>query len=1484
MRVFWLVLALLVPTLLWPTLLAAQQDDKGYLTRLLQDSLSSAGRQVQIEGFQGALSSRASLTSLTIADDQGIWLTLHGVTLDWSRAALLRGRLEVTALTADAILLDRLPQRDTAAIPATQAQGFSLPDLPVSVSIGKIRATRVDLGATVLGRAVALSLDGALQLGNGEGAATLAVRRIDGALGALTFAGTYASASRQLALDLSLNEGASGIAAMVLGISGQPPVALTLRGSGDIDDFQAQVTLQTDGADRLAGTVRRTTGAVGTTDTSRFSADLAGDIAPLFAPAYRDFFGTNIHLAADAARLADGGFDLRRFTLEAAAVSLGGRLRLAASGLPDLADITGRIAPPDGVPVVLPLPGAVTEVTGATVALQFDAVQGPDWQGSIGLSGLHRPGFDTGLMVLSGKGRLSHADAGVTPALTARFSFLATGIGFADPGLAAAVGSSLTGEAELNWQRGQALAVPHISLAGDGYGVTASGTIATPGVDLQVAGSATAQIADLSRLSLLARRELAGAVSADLSGSAQIVSGAFDLTADLAGQDIALDQPQFDSLLQGQSQITLSAARSEAGTILRQLDVSAGGARITASGNASPTADRLAAQLVFADLSALGPPFGGALTADLALSGAGPLSPQTVSLNGTATDLTTGIAPLDRLIAGASTVALDGTSDGLALSISALSISAAKAGVTASGVVSPEVSRLAAQIALPDLSALVPRFGGALEAAADVTLQGPDWQLLLQGTGQDLSIGMPMADRLLTGQSTLSLAARPQGSGVAITGASLATPPLALTGAGHYEPGITTFAADVQRLDLAALQTMVGGILSGRVSLAEGPKGLAVDAAASGRSLTMGLPLIDPLLAGGNALTLRGMVDAQGGLEIDAATLSGDEVAASVKGRVKPGESHLVAEVALASLAPLGPGWHGSASAAGSYREQDGERLFDLSGSGNGVGNGLAPVDRLLAGETRFAFAGSESAGVLALDRATLSNPRLSAEATGTLASGDRKLALTARIADVAVLAPGFSGALSLEGALGDQGGPFQLDLTAAAGAALSARISGTVARDVGSVALALAGQAEAGLVNGFITPRSVQGRVGFDLALKGAPRLSSLTGTLRAEGLRLVTEYPGIAVAGVTGSAVLAAGQARVDLSGQAALGGQVTLRGPVALAAPFSADLALTLGGVVLRDPQLYDTSLTGGLTITGPLAGGARIAGSLDLGPTELRVPSTGLGGAIAIPEVTHLAEPADVRATRDRAGLLRSGSGRGGGVSGGGVVYGLDVIINAPRRVFIRGRGLDAELGGSVALGGSTAAIEPVGELALIRGRLDILGKRFTLDEGLARLQGRFVPFIRLVASTTSDGITSSIVVEGDALAPAISFTSSPDLPDEEILARLLFGRALTSISPFQAAQLAGAVATLAGRGGEGIIARLRQGFGFDDLDLQSDGSGTTALKLGKYIGENVYTDVTIGSDGKSTVTLNLDLSPSVTVRGALGTDGKTGLGVFFERDY
>ncbi len=118
----------------------------------------------------------------------------------------------------------------------------------------------------------------------------------------------------------------------------------------------------------------------------------------------------------------------------------------------------------------------------------------------------------------------------------------------------------------------------------------------------------------------------------------------------------------------------------------------------------------------------------------------------------------------------------------------------------------------------------------------------------------------------------------------------------------------------------------------------------------------------------------------------------------------------------------------------------------------------------------------------------------------------------------------------------------------------------------------------------------------------------------------------------------------------------------------------------------------------------------------------------------------------------------------------------------------------------------------------------------------------------------------------------------------MLSQLLFGRRLGSLSAFQAVQLASAVATLAGRGGAGIIGNLRKNFGLDDLDIRTAEDGTAQLTAGKYLSENLYSEIVVDQDGKSQINLNLDVTDNITVKGRVGADGDTGLGVFFEKDY
>jgi translocation and assembly module TamB len=426
-----------------------------------------------------------------------------------------------------------------------------------------------------------------------------------------------------------------------------------------------------------------------------------------------------------------------------------------------------------------------------------------------------------------------------------------------------------------------------------------------------------------------------------------------------------------------------------------------------------------------------------------------------------------------------------------------------------------------------------------------------------------------------------------------------------------------------------------------------------------------------------------------------------------------------------------------------------------------------------------------------------------------------------------------------------------------------------------------ITGTAQAALANPFIKPSNVSGPLRFNLRLNGPFALRSLAGTVALVNGRVAAPVLGLALQGVEAQATLASGTATVTADAAVAAGGSIGLRGTIGLTPPFPGDLTVTPREMVLRNPDLFETRINGSIRVAGPLTGGARISGSVTLPETEIRVPSTDITAAGAIPDIVHRNESAAVRATQERAGLLDREARARQGLSR---PYGLDLTINAPNRVFIRGRGVDAELGGALRLGGTTDNVVPSGGIDLIRGRLDILGRRLELTEASIRLEGSLDPRLRVVATNSSNGVTSSVILDGSISEPVISFVSSPQLPEEEVLAHLLFGRQLTSLSPLQAAQLANAVATLAGRGGDGIIGKLRRNFGLDDFDLVSDDKGGTSLRLGRYVAKNIYTEVIVGTEGTSQLNLNLDIRPGVTVRGSADSDGDTGIGIFVEKDY
>ena len=542
---------------------------------------------------------------------------------------------------------------------------------------------------------------------------------------------------------------------------------------------------------------------------------------------------------------------------------------------------------------------------------------------------------------------------------------------------------------------------------------------------------------------------------------------------------------------------------------------------------------------------------------------------------------------------------------------------------------------------------------------------------------------------------------------------------------------------------------------------------------------------------------------------------------------------------------------------------------------------GPAALDPLLAGATRIETLVTRQNGKLGVQQLTLQNPNLTGRASGDLNVG---FDVDVTLRDVAVLAGGTTGPLNVSGRIVPQGQAWQLNLSGDGPGGSDARLDGTVVPGAGGTTgnLRVLGTLPLGLANPYIAPRRLAGTGVFDLAVNGPITLANATGALRISDATLSAPTAQFSLNKIAGDIALAAGRATVAVRANAAQGGELVATGGISLDGSPNADVRLELDQVQLRKDDLLKTSASGTIVFRGPLSGGAALTGTIRLGVTDIVVAPTGITALGAIPDIRHINSSATAAQTRERAGIRGAAANNTG--DGSGPSYPVDLRIEAPGRVFVRGRGLDAELGGTLRLVGTTQALTPQGRFDLIRGRLDILTQRFQLTEGSAQLIGNFDPFLRLSATTQKDGTTVSVIVQGSASAPEVRFASTPELPEDEVLALLIFGRALSKLSPFQALELASAVATLAGVGGVGVLQKLRQNFGLDDLDLTSDENGETAVRAGKYISENVYTDVTVGSKGKAKVKLNIDLSPNVTGRGSFSSDGETGLGIFFEKDY
>ncbi|MEM9870508.1 MAG: translocation/assembly module TamB domain-containing protein [Pseudomonadota bacterium] len=1355
-------LALIGALLLWPALAVGQSAQ---IEALLERQLSGDGRIIEIDGFSGALSSQAQMAQLRISDDAGLWLQLDNVVLDWDRSALLRGRLDVRALTAERLQVLRAPQSEPSA-PSTQASGFRIPDLPIAIRVDRFALELVEIGAPLLGTAVTARLEAEAALDDTGVSVKLLAERLDTQAGQVQLDLSFARADEVLGVTARINEPPGGVLAEALDLPGRPAVALNILGSGPLDAFEADIALATDGSERLAGAVSIEADGGG----RRFGADLAGDIRPLLQPDTQAFFGADTRVAVSGLAAADGALDLQTLTVRTAQLQADGSARLDADRAPQQLDLDLLVQGQGPVR----LPGSDVALGRADLNLTFDAAEGPDWRVTGNVAALDAGDIVADAVTLDATGEINPGTA--TP-FSGAVRLEAEGVDAPpDPALAAVIGPRLRLQTDVAAAADGAISLRALTL--ETPHATARGLVDVTPTDgrVQVAVDVAADVPALAPFSEIAGLPLEGTVTANVTAEAELPGGAIAVTLEGQSQRLDIGQPVIAPLISPDTQLAFAIRRDDQGTRIERLTLENREVSLQGTGSADEADGALSLTASLRDAALIDDRLPG--PADITATLSDLQETQAVTA-----DLSTGFGlalEVDGTLGGAApAIRFDGTLAEVARFVPVLEASLGLRG------------RLDLAGPHPVLgAALVAEPGIALDVAG--TVSGPDAALRFDARLDDLG----------------AFAAPLQGPARATGELDISGPTLPVTATLEATPGIEAQIA--------------GPLISDSAPL-------AIDATMAD---------LGPLVAAlpGPATVQANLRDLNGLLQVDARLTATPGIAATVQGQPLGDASALDVTVNVANLRPFVPQLPGPAAVRAQLRD----------------------------------LAGAQEVN------ATLTATSLRTTVSGSL---DSQMDVQARLDSLQRFAPGLSGGANLTAALRDLRAAPSVNVALRTDTGASADVAGRVGLGTDPSDLRITAALPLGIASGFVGNRSISGDAGVNLQLSGPLALSSVSGQVQVQNARLFDPGTGFTVSGLAATANLRG--ARADLQAQGtANGGTLNITGGVGLTAPFATDVQVQANDLIYALDGLLQTRVGAALAITGPATQRIAISGQVDLFDTEVRVPDTGLGGATPIPEIRHEGASGAVRQTRQRAGLVQQGGGAGGG---GGPLIPLDIQITAGDPIFVRGRGLDAEFDGALQIRGTARAPEPVGQFLLQRGRLDFLGRRLDLTEGVIVAAGSAIPRLRVVAETILDDLTARITVEGPANAPDVTISATPDLPQDEVLARLLFGRSIDTLSPFQVARLVASVRTLAG-GGSGLVEATRQRLNFDNLDIRTDETGATELAIGQRLSEDVYSEVELDSKGDVQLNLNLDVGANTRLRGSVTNTGETGVGIFWERDY
>jgi translocation and assembly module TamB len=1452
--------------------LAQTRPGKLWLAEIIGRALSDASDHVTLTQLTGFVPFNMAVEQIIVADANGPRLVIADAELVVTPAPLLRGRLAIRRLAAREIRVDRPGQggEDDLAL---------LLHPPLPVSLERLQVERLILGRELIGEPITLTLIASGAVGDGRAAADIDARRSDGVPGEARLHVALAGAPLSLALAGEIAEPTGRVLAGLLGQPDPLPVTLTLKGDGPLSDWRGSLAA-TAGSDAALHADFQLQGE----DTRHFTATGSARPGSLVPPPLRSVTGQTDFSAALS--VGDGATILDDFALTAAAGSLSARGRLDRAGdgisgkavlkLPDLAvlppllgrDLAGATTVDLTLSGKLAAPRVHVALTGEPLDLGGD-----------------RARKVTAEIEVRGRGNLLDNATPVDITGSGEIDDLALATQPLPTGLGDRIAWRLAGQLDRAANR---LTLTELAVTSGASALDAHGTADRDGAS----GHAHLDSTDIGRL---IDAELRGAVALDAEFRVAPDGAA---SATLSG---AIGQPKsgsgaLDRLLGEKATLAATLRRAADGALsITGISVDAANAQMSgeaardATGRITATYRTSLPRLQALDDMVVGSArvtgeLGGTtqalsarttLEADGVAVGAGHFEHLEAQLN--LRDLARPAGRLDVTFRGpgiAGTAFAEGTlSPGGALELTHLHLDAAETRLDGkltlrlpTGTIDGALSGVAPDLAPWSTLAGLP-LGGSAQIKADFAAQKGQ-SVALTFDGRNIVVGSTLARaRRLQGTARLGdIFAKPTGQAeVQLEDGSIGRSSIA-----HLK---LSGASD--RPGRFVLNGTAQGEIGDRFDLA-----MAATAALDRRGAEMQVTRLNGRFGNQPVLLHRPLLLSRRAGDLAFADLDLGLGAGRIGGSGSIKGTALALHVQVRDL-PM----HSLSSLSG-QQDTTGVLGAELTLSGTRQ----RPEGRLVVdGEAlRFAIAGRPDLPPLGLV--------IAADWHG------ERVAFKGRLAGPHNAALGFSGEA-----------PLRLDPQS-----LAVHLPPD-----GAIELHLEGEGElANLVD--LLPLGedrLAGRFVVDVSVRGSVAAPMASGKLSVRDGRYETIATGTILAGV--SFDLVGNHDRLVLENFTATDGaqgSFAVTGAVNLTATDVPTLDLAGQFKRFRALQRDDATanLTGEARWTGSIAA-PHLMARLRIEQAELRVPERLPQSARPIPVTRIDSASGEVLATPDEQARQASW-----------VAVELDATIDMPGQVFVRGRGLDSEWRGRLTVTGTTAAPRLEGKLEVVRGTYDFLGKTADLSRGSIAFIGgeRLDPEVNIEARVTSTEATAIIQITGTATQPTIRLSSQPELPQDEILARVLFGTNVSQVSTGQALEIAQAAAALATGGGPGVLDRIRRGLGLDRLSVGSatatspvsgvtlpslgappgipstlpstavgaspaplgaTGSsaavGGTGVSAGKYVASGVYVGVTQGlGAGSSSVDVQIDVTRHITIDTTAGQITGTGVGVNWKLDY